>query len=118
VQREKAADTRTCMVSVGIFFLCRYFISEALYRNLKGLPLRILSQMDKHSGRGLYLQLPVPKGTRLKSGSKHLALSLDLDPKDAACGVYVQTKLHRTGRGEDIALASMGVARINHGHDN
>ena len=43
-----------------------------------------------------------PKGTRLKSGSKQLVLSWDLDPKDVACGVYVQTKLHHTGRGEDI----------------
>jgi len=107
------------MVRVAIFFLRRHFISEALYRNLKGLPLRILSQMDKHTVVMVRISsCQSSKGTRLKSGSKHLALSLDLDPKDAACGVYVQTKLHRTGRGEDIALASMGVARINHGHEN
>jgi len=78
--------------------------------------------MDKHTGVVVRISsCQSPKGTRLKSGSGHLALSLDLDPKDAACGVCVQTKLHHTGHGEDIALlilASMGVVRINHRHDN
>jgi len=110
-----AGKKRTCTVRSNPFlFLSPFHIGSRVLKLQRPAVENIGPGGRLTQCRGSCVQFSIAKGQQIEVESKYLALSLELDPKDAACGrrsgIAVGLKKIRLL----LILASLGVVRIDH----